>query len=833
MWKKLTSLKNSNCKSDVSNIEENDKKNVKKSDTQNEDSEKKSTGTSNGMLSIKKKDTNETDKTDEYNLDSNKKKKSFYQKKKTSNKEIEEPKDILKDDTKDVIVDDDTNIKENDNLKNEFISSNNKKKEKYEKDLECNEERIHNDKKMNHCHDKEQNEKENEDKESKQIDIKEVKNSIEKIKEKFGKNVDEKIRRNESLDKKKDAHSVKNKTGNRNSTSRSRSRNRNRSKDRYLNKRKTIEVHSNSEENKQEKRRTKSRERSIEYRKKSKDKWRDRSKEKSRQRSRDRSKERSRQRSRDRWRDRSRDRWGLDRRRSRYKDSRDRNKFSYHSRSISSDEEHYSKNKKRTKRRKSRHNIDKDSYSSSSNSTHRRRNRKSSSSNNTRKDDNNSIQKKRKKSKWDTVDECLLNNNLLNNSVSGIFQKSSLTVTGNLIAQNNKITDLSRNPYEQDTDKKQRKLYIGNIPPNSKQEDVVDFFNNSILAVIKDSSLDVKIGDVQLMPVIKCEIFNSDSRFCFLEFRTVQITWLCLKLDSIPYNNYCLRIGRPHDYIPPPEGDPAFTTVFTDINMDVFEKLRPSKPVNVKTSSDEENRLYIQNLPHDLKDEQIKDLLEQFGDLKAFNIIKDLNTGLNKGYGFFEYEDSSCTQLAIHALNGFVCGQNILNVKKATFNKQPTTITTNNNMNNQNPNFIALPNNSDVPVTLLPSSISQKILSNSIIGLQVQASRKIGEKSSKVVQLTNAVFQEDLIVDSQYEEILKEVKEEAEKYGTLQNIVIPKPNKDLSYTEGVGKIFLHYADEATARKAQYMFNGRLFEKRVVCAAFYSEEHFLKGKYVLS
>ncbi|ETW39545.1 hypothetical protein PFNF135_05575 [Plasmodium falciparum NF135/5.C10] len=69
MWKKLTSLKNSNCKSDVSNIEENDKKNVKKSDTQNEDSEKKSTGTSNGMLSIKKKDTNETDKTDEYNLD--------------------------------------------------------------------------------------------------------------------------------------------------------------------------------------------------------------------------------------------------------------------------------------------------------------------------------------------------------------------------------------------------------------------------------------------------------------------------------------------------------------------------------------------------------------------------------------------------------------------------------------------------------------------------------------------------------------------------------------------------------------------------------------------
>ncbi|CXI96435.1 splicing factor U2AF large subunit, putative [Plasmodium berghei] len=515
--------------------------------------------------------------------------------------------------------------------------------------------------------------------------------------------------------------------------------------------------------------------------------------------------------------------------RSRYKRSKDDSRNISNSRSDSDHERnHYHKSKKSKKYKSSWDNSDKN-YSDDSTKERKKNTRDKNDISMPEEDtkkENKEIKPKKKKSKWDTVDESLLKNNILidSNNLSGVLQYQRLGLNGNLL-QGNKGSQLSRNSYELEGDKKQRKLYIGNLPPNSKQEEIVEFFNNTISSIIKGSSLEVKIGDVQLLPVVKCEIFNADSRFCFLEFRTMDITWLCLKLDSMSYNNYCLRINRPHDYMPPPEGDPALTVVFPDIDMGLLESFKPPKIAPVRSTGDDDNKLYIQNLPHDLKDDQIMDLLGQFGKLKGFNIIKDLNTGLNKGYGFFEYEDSSCTQVAIHALNGFVCGKNILNVKKATFNK--------NSNNAPNSNNIVLANNVDVPVSLLPNSISQKILSNSIIGLQIQASRKIGEKSSRVIQLTNAVFQEDLIIDSQYDEILKDVKEEAEKYGPLQSIVIPKPNTDLSYTEGVGKIFLHYVDETAARKAQYMFNGRLFEKRVVCASFYSEEKFLKGKYVLS
>ncbi|ETB63013.1 hypothetical protein YYC_00617 [Plasmodium yoelii 17X] len=594
--------------------------------------------------------------------------------------------------------------------------------------------------------------------------------------------------------------------------SKERNKDKERSRDNDKDRRRHKELPSSDEETHSSKRKRRSKER---RRDKSVERRRNRSKERSRHRSKERSRHRSKERSRNRSRDRSRGR-------SRYKRSKG------DSMSDSDNERSHYKSKKSKKYKSSWDNSDKnysdDSTKERKKNTHDK-NDISMSEEDTKKE-NKEIKPKKKKSKWDTVDENLLKNNILidNNNLSGVLQYQRLGLNGNLL-QGNKGSQLNRNPYELEGDKKQRKLYIGNLPPNSKQEEIVEFFNNTISSIIKGSSLEVKIGDVQLLPVVKCEIFNADSRFCFLEFRTMDITWLCLKLDSMSYNNYCLRINRPHDYMPPPEGDPALTVVFPDIDMGLLESFKPPKIAPVRSTGDDDNKLYIQNLPHDLKDDQIMDLLGQFGKLKGFNIIKDLNTGLNKGYGFFEYEDSSCTQVAIHALNGFVCGKNILNVKKATFNK--------NSNNAPNSNNIALANNVDVPVSLLPNSISQKILSNSIIGLQIQASRKIGEKSSRVIQLTNAVFQEDLIINSQYDEILKDVKEEAEKYGPLQSIVIPKPNTDLSYTEGVGKIFLHYVDETAARKAQYMFNGRLFEKRVVCASFYSEEKFLEGKYVLS
>merc|ERR1711936_344756 len=51
------------------------------------------------------------------------------------------------------------------------------------------------------------------------------------------------------------------------------------------------------------------------------------------------------------------------------------------------------------------------------------------------------------------------------------------------------------------------------------------------------------------------------------------------------------------------------------------------------------------------------ELLTSFGQLKAFNLVKDMTSGLSKGYAFAEYLDGTITDQAIAGLNGMQLGE--------------------------------------------------------------------------------------------------------------------------------------------------------------------------------
>lgn len=344
------------------------------------------------------------------------------------------------------------------------------------------------------------------------------------------------------------------------------------------------------------------------------------------------------------------------------------------------------------------------------------------------------------------------------------------------------------------------------------------FFNGALLAVNAQTGFtDLSLaGDKsQLLPVERCDGPQEGNRFCFLELRSHEWVVLCLKLDGIAFNNNSLRVLRPKDYVLPPGGDPAKTILIPELE-------RNSKPEEneVRASAPPRQadcKLYVQHLPQEMGEGQVRDLFEQFGKLRVLNLIKNRQTGKHRGYGFFEYEDPDVTDQAIEALNGFVCGASVLSVQRSNFmpdllpSKQHTT-----------------------EVTALPSSTSYAVLSDPVVAIQVRAGRAIGEKPSRVVQLLNTIYQEDLMTDASYEAALKDMRSEAEKYGPLEEVVIPRPNADLSYKPGVGKVFLLYGDVTSARKAQLMLNGRRFDQtRVVCAAFFPEQRFKEGHYTLT
>jgi len=62
-------------------------------------------------------------------------------------------------------------------------------------------------------------------------------------------------------------------------------------------------------------------------------------------------------------------------------------------------------------------------------------------------------------------------------------------------------------------------------------------------------------------------------------------------------------------------------------------------------------KLYIGNLSYSTTEEEIVELLAEYGTADTVQLIKDRHTGQSKGFGFIEMNDNSEADTAIKALN--------------------------------------------------------------------------------------------------------------------------------------------------------------------------------------
>ncbi|XP_074592825.1 splicing factor U2af large subunit B [Curcuma longa] len=119
------------------------------------------------------------------------------------------------------------------------------------------------------------------------------------------------------------------------------------------------------------------------------------------------------------------------------------------------------------------------------------------------------------------------------------------------------------------------------------------------------------------------------------------------------------------------------------------------------------------------------------------------------------------------------------------------------------------------------------ISSFSEVGSDVNAA---AEFPTKVICLTEVVSVDELRDDAEYKEIVEDMREESEKFGSLVNLVIPRPSQTGEVIPGVGKVFLEYANITDSARAKVALHGRRFGENVVCAAYYPEEKFSIGDY---
>jgi splicing factor U2AF subunit len=89
-----------------------------------------------------------------------------------------------------------------------------------------------------------------------------------------------------------------------------------------------------------------------------------------------------------------------------------------------------------------------------------------------------------------------------------------------------------------------RRLYIGNLPPHVTEQELHVFFRAAVEQALVEK---LREGEDPILSVY----INHERRFCFLEFKTVEMATACLALDGIDIEGKGkVKVKRPNDYNP-------------------------------------------------------------------------------------------------------------------------------------------------------------------------------------------------------------------------------------------------------------------------------------------
>jgi RNA recognition motif-containing protein len=76
---------------------------------------------------------------------------------------------------------------------------------------------------------------------------------------------------------------------------------------------------------------------------------------------------------------------------------------------------------------------------------------------------------------------------------------------------------------------------------------------------------------------------------------------------------------------------------------------------------DQNNKIFVGNLPWSLRDENLRELFSQFGEIVEAIVIMERRTGRSKGFGFVTFQTPEAAQSAVEGMHGKeVEGRNIV-----------------------------------------------------------------------------------------------------------------------------------------------------------------------------
>jgi hypothetical protein len=194
-----------------------------------------------------------------------------------------------------------------------------------------------------------------------------------------------------------------------------------------------------------------------------------------------------------------------------------------------------------------------------------------------------------------------------------------------------------------------RRLYIGNLPPMMSEAQIQQVFTDAIRTALvsSDNNNNINVHN-DPNPILNVYMHN-ERRFCFIEFKTVEMTTACMALDGLMVQGQTLKVKRPNDYnaLAAPKIHPSSMPELDVSRLGIISR----------TVVDGPNKIFIGGLHYHLQEHQVMELLSAFGKIKAFHLVKNDPADINsKGYCFVEYADPAVTPIAVEGLNGMDIG---------------------------------------------------------------------------------------------------------------------------------------------------------------------------------
>lgn len=279
-------------------------------------------------------------------------------------------------------------------------------------------------------------------------------------------------------------------------------------------------------------------------------------------------------------------------------------------------------------------------------------------------------------------------------------------------------------------------------------------------------------------------------------------------------------------------------------------------------------------LHYHLTEDQVLELLQAFGKVKSFHLVKNEPDSLtSKGYCFVEYSDPNVTPVAVIGLNGMdLGGGKVLTARVAgertgamMMMMAPTVASTMGASPEPpqpaapRPDAIIIdgydiddlvdaalgmrpmptapmhldqfgvpitrtaptapiipipPLAPPVPAQPLPPGASALDIANA--ALEAAMGRGLTTPTrTRILVLLNMVTDEDIATDEEYQGLQEEVQEECAKFGKLLGMKIPQSASASVQPSAVKKIFLEYATVQDAANAERELAGRQFGPNVV------------------